>query len=445
MPSANSTKAERRRVAVLGGSSAFTPQLADALGRRAAHLPPLELVLMGRRARATAATARFCELVARAAGADHVYSATIDADQALEGADVILMGVRVGGFAGREADERIGHDLGLPGDETIGPGGLAAAVRSLPIVLDLARRGARLAPDAPTICLSNPLGILVAALEREEGVRALGLCELPEATLRAACLAAGLSARDVRADYIGLNHQGAFTSIRDGAGRERLPQVLAAIAALEDPSSFGVEPEAMERRANLPVSYLRLYEHTERELTRQLDRGRSRGAELAALSGELHEHFATTREARLPEPLLSRQMPWNELAVVPALESLFDGRPRRLAITCANCGYLAGIDDSAPVEKWGPQVPFGAPPPSPPVTSPAARRALEFTRELTRFESAALRAALDPTVDSIEAALAAHPWRIPRSARRTLAERIAEGSGGARDRADRSDSVEAQR
>ncbi|QDU65649.1 hypothetical protein [Engelhardtia mirabilis] len=426
MPYANSTHSERRRIAVLGGSSAFTPQLAEALGQRAAHLPRLELVLLGRRARATAATARFCDLVARAAGADHVYAATTDPDQALDRADLVLMGVRVGGFAGREEDERIGHDLDLPGDETIGPGGLAAAVRSLPVVLDLARRAARLSPGAPTICLSNPLGILVAALEQEPGVRALGLCELPEATLRSACEVAGLDALEVDADYIGLNHQGAFTAVRDGTGRDRLPELLAAIAALPDAREFGVEPAAMARREDLPLSYLRLYEHRARELERQRTRGRSRGAELAAIAGELHAHFATAQDARLPEPLLSRQMPWNELAVVPALESLFDGRPRRLAITCANRGFLPGIDDGAPVEKWGLQVPFGAPPPSPVIEGPAAARALAFAELLAGFERAALAAARAPSAGAIEAALAAHPWGIPQDSRRTLAARIAD-------------------
>lgn len=424
--------ADRRRLVLLGGSSAFTPQLAAELAERAAHLPALELWLVGRRERATRATARFCSLVARARGADHRYCASVEPDRAFEGADLILSGARVGGFEGREFDERIGHACGLPGDETIGPGGLSAAVRSLPVVLDLARRAARAAPDAPTLLLSNPLGVLAAALAAEPGVRAVGLCELPEVTLIEACRRIGVDAAEVEADYIGLNHQGAFTSIRDRDGVELIGAVLEAIAA-EGPAAevFGVEPAAMGARGDLPVSYLRLYEHRERELARQRRRSASRGAELGRIADELHRHFERTDDPQLPPALLSRAMPWNRLAVVPAIEAIFDGRPRRLAVTEANRGHLPGVAATAPVEKWGRQVPFGEPPPAPRTAGAGAERNLAFARELADYEALALAAAREPSASALEAALTAHPWGVPAADCRALADAIVPTPKGA--------------
>src|SRR5262249_47224204 len=154
-----------KKVALLGGSSAFTPALARDLA--AAAPPPIALHLWGR------SPARL-ELVRRACSrfgerVPLAVRATTRLEEALEGASVVVQQVRVGGAAARDHDESFPLPFGIPGDEGIGPSGLAAAIRSAPVLRRLAGPIRARAPDAVVLNLTAPLGPTTACL-REEGV-----------------------------------------------------------------------------------------------------------------------------------------------------------------------------------------------------------------------------------------------------------------------------------
>ena len=257
------------RVAILGGSSAFTPALAAALAARAADLPELDVALYGRRAARAELVARVCAAQARAAGAPHRYAGTASLPAALEGARVAVLQVRVGGWAGRAYDESFPLAAGVPGDETIGPGGLAAALRSAGAVRGLAEEVVARTDGAWLVQMTNPMGILLHALAGVPGLRAFGLCELPGVVLRRALDAAGVE-RDaaLEVDYAGLNHQGWFTRVAR-AGRP-VPGVATP----------------------LPLPYLELYTARAERLAGLRGRARTRGAELAALDDELFASYA---------------------------------------------------------------------------------------------------------------------------------------------------------
>lgn len=406
----------RRRIALLGGSSAFTPALAGALAEAAPALPELELRLFGRDAARTAAVARFCGIHAASRGAPHHYAATTELDDALRGADFVVCQVRVGGFRGRSHDETFPLRFGLPGDETIGPGGLASAIRSLPELVRLARRAQQLAPEAPFVQLSNPLGIALYALAELPGLRAFGLCELPERTLRRACVLLDLDPTHVSASYVGVNHQGFFVSLRDADGTERLPELLEQIAALDAPGAFEVDGSAMRARGALLLTYARHYEQTTAVVQQMRARRVDRGAQLARLAADLHAHYAATTEPALPPALRQRGTPWNELALVPAIAALCDREPRRLAVSERNRGHAPGLRSDAIVEKWGVQVPGLVPPP--PLADldpgePRIARILRFLQQLCTYERLAAQAALAPSEAAVLACLRAHPLGIP--------------------------------
>ena len=433
-----SSTPERAALAVLGGSSAFTPLLATELARAAAELPPLDVRLHGRSGERLAGVARFCELVADSAGADHRYGWTLSAGEAAGGAQVVLNQVRVGGWAGREHDERFPLARGVPGDETVGPGGLASALRAMPVVLELAREVAAASPGAVFVNLSNPMGILLRGLGRIRGLRTLGLCELPGDTLARALalLPDGGGEGPLEADYLGLNHQGFFTRVARG-GRELLPAVFDAVEALGGRGFFRVDAAVMRRLGALPLPYMRLYYHTEREARALATRPRSRGAELAELSGRLHRHWRTAERPELPPAAAERSMPWIADAVVPALVALLGGPPRLLYVSEPCGGDVPGLPTGAVVEKRGlldaagfTALPFTGPAPE---EGGPHEPIVAFLRRVAAFEEVAAEAALERSLDRraelVLEALWMHPLELGSETALALAPGVLQAAG----------------
>ena len=150
-----------------------------------------------------------------------------DVDEALHGADFVFSAIRVGGLAGRTRDERVALDLGVLGQETTGPGGLAYALRTVPVALDIAERTRRLAPDAWFINFTNPAGIVTEAMQTVLGERVIGICDSPIALARRAIGALGLDPAATAIDYVGLNHLGWLRALRVD-GTDHLPAAARA-------------------------------------------------------------------------------------------------------------------------------------------------------------------------------------------------------------------------
>ncbi len=439
-------------IAVLGGGSAFTPALALALAEAASSLPPLLIRLHGRDASRTADVAACCERLARGAGASQHYESCPSLEVAARGAAVVVNQMRVGGWAGRTHDERFPLAHGLPGDETIGPGGVASALRTLPVVLRAAHVCASAAPGCWFVNLSNPMGIVLAALADVPGVRALGLCELPGETLRRALALLPEDRAPVQVDYLGLNHQGWFTRIERG-GRDLLPDVAAALARAEathapEAEFFGVDAELVEMRHALPLPYMRLYEHREREVAALRARHVARGDELRALSDALHAACAAGTEvgdAGLRALLARRRTSWLPDALVPALAALLGGPPAELYVSQPNRGHIAALPAEAIVEQrclvdgeGARALPWLPAPLSDPADDARQAARLELLHRIARFEAEACRAACAADPESARSAalraLAEHPFDIaPATAQAMLGDLFAplQGAGPA--------------
>ena len=152
------------RIVVLGGSGIATPALADAIVQRPHRTPPLELVLVGRtRAKLETVAAVACQMTRTGrSGRDPLVSIwhTTDVEVALSGADYVINQIRVGGLKARAFDETFPHEFGLPGEETVGPGGFANASRSIPVVLDYVRMMERICPNATLLTFVNPSSLI---------------------------------------------------------------------------------------------------------------------------------------------------------------------------------------------------------------------------------------------------------------------------------------------
>jgi 6-phospho-beta-glucosidase len=419
-------------VAVLGGSSAFTPALARALANEAETLPPLEVRLHGRNEGRLCAVTRFCNRQAEDRGLQHRFSFTTSISKAAAGAEIIVNQMRIGGWPGRSHDERFPLDFGLPGDETIGPGGLASAVRGVPVVLEAAREAARVAPGAWFINLTNPMGILIAALQQVPELRSFGICELPGRVLERAAELLGIPSDQLEADYLGLNHQGWFVRLAT-EGRDVLPDLIHRIISTPGERFFRVAPQVMERIHALPLPYMRLYYHTAREVDLLKQKRASRGDQLSRLSARLYQWYDQSEQSALPKFIGQRDLPWIELALVPAISALLGGGERCLYISERNGSDIPGLPAGAIVEKrsvlgqnGAGMIPFDGPDP---VSGGRLDRFLRMLGRLVRFEEAALFAALHREPDAIVAALCAHPLGIDKEAARAMVPLVLRDAG----------------
>ena len=167
------------KIAVVGGGSTYTPELVEGFEARQDRMPIDELVLLDIDAERLAHRRRPRPAHARPPGLDRpADAAPSDRDAAIDGADFVLIQLRVGGQAARLVDETLPPTFGVIGQETTGAGGFAKALRTVPLVLDLAELTARRArPGAWIVDFTNPVGIVSQALI-DAGHRALGLCNV---------------------------------------------------------------------------------------------------------------------------------------------------------------------------------------------------------------------------------------------------------------------------
>jgi len=286
------------KLTILGGGGFRVPLVHEAVATAATGLTVDEIALHDvdpeRLATITAVIQGQGEHLAAEGHAVHLprLVATTDLREAVTGADFVFSAVRVGGAEARTVDERVALGLGLLGQETIGPGGLAYALRTLPVALEIARTIAELAPEAWTINFTNPAGIVTEAMRSVLGDRVVGICDTPIGLVRRVgrLLGADLVAgeRGAEVDYVGLNHLGWLRSVRL-EGTEHLPDLLADDAALEEIEEARlIGKDWVRADGALPNEYLFYYLHTSEAIERITAAATTRGEFLAAQQGDFY-------------------------------------------------------------------------------------------------------------------------------------------------------------
>jgi len=187
---------------------------------------------------------------------------TNDLDQALEGADFVFSAIRVGGLEGRTADERVALELGVLGQETTGPGGLAYGLRTVPVAIHIAERVAAICPMAWVINFTNPAGMITEAMQQVLGERVVGICDSPIGLGRRAARALGHDPDLTSFGYVGLNHLGWLRALRHD-GRDVLPDLIGdarLLTTIEEGRLFGAE--WLQLLGCIPNEYLYYYYFT---------------------------------------------------------------------------------------------------------------------------------------------------------------------------------------
>ncbi|WP_053683864.1 6-phospho-beta-glucosidase [Streptomyces sp. XY593] len=229
--------------------------------------------------RLAAMTRVLADLAAAAAVPDApAVTATRDLEEALRGADFVFSAIRVGGLEGRAADERVALAEGVLGQETVGAGGVAYGLRTVPVARAIARRIARVAPEAWVINFTNPAGLVTEAMAEELGDRVIGICDSPVGLGRRIARLLGARPEEAWIDYVGLNHLGWVRGLRIG-GRDELPRLLAdtkALESFEEGRLFGAE--WLRSLGAIPNEYLHYYYFNRDTVRAYQEAGQTRGA-----------------------------------------------------------------------------------------------------------------------------------------------------------------------
>ncbi|MFC9810956.1 6-phospho-beta-glucosidase [Streptomyces virginiae] len=397
------------KLAVVGGGSTYTPELIDGFARLRDTLPVSELVLIDpatERLELIGALAR--RIFARQDHAGKV-TTTTDLDAGVAGADAVLLQLRVGGQAARLQDETWPLECGCVGQETTGAGGLAKALRTVPVVLDIAERVRRASPDAWIIDFTNPVGIVTRALLRA-GHKAVGLCNVAIGLQRKFAALLDLAPADVHLDHVGLNHLTWELGVRRGGpdGEDLLPGLLAAHGEAVA-SDLRLPRAVLDRLGVVPSYYLR-YFYSHDEVVRELGTKPSRAAEVAAMERELLALYADPGLDEKPALLAKRGGAfYSEAAVDLAAALLGDGGTDVQVVNTYNNGTLPFLPDDAVVEV---QARVRTADGSGPVPLPVPRLDPLFAgliSHVTAYEDLALDAALRGGRERVFKALLAHP------------------------------------
>jgi 6-phospho-beta-glucosidase len=226
-------------------------------------------------------------------------TATTDLDEALRGADFIFSAIRVGGLEGRANDERVALAQGVLGQETVGAGGIAYGLRTVPVAVDIAQRVARLAPDAWVINFTNPAGLVTEAMSRHLGDRVIGICDSPVGLGRRIAKVLGANPREAFIDYVGLNHLGWVRGLRV-AGRDELPRLLAdpdLLGSFEEGKLFGTD--WLQSLGAIPNEYLHYYYFNRETVRADSEVERTRGAFLRDQQAQFYDEMKRADTAAL--------------------------------------------------------------------------------------------------------------------------------------------------
>ncbi|MFI2367063.1 6-phospho-beta-glucosidase [Streptomyces sp. NPDC018833] len=394
------------KLAVVGGGSTYTPELIDGFARMRQTLPISELVLIDPAADRLDLVGGLARRIFAKQGHDGRIVTTSGLDAGVAGADAVLLQLRVGGQAAREKDETWPLECGCVGQETTGAGGLAKALRTVPVVLDIAERVRRAAPDAWIIDFTNPVGIVTRAL-LQAGHRAVGLCNVAIGLQRRFAKLLDVAPADVHLDHVGLNHLTWETGVRLGGpdGADMLPKLLAEHGdAIAD--ELRLPCPLLDRLGVVPSYYLR-YFYAHDEVVREMRTKPSRAAEVAEMERRLLRMYADPALDEKPDLLAERGGAFYSEAAVDLAASLLGGAGSPVqVVNTLNNGTLPFLPDDAVVEVQARVGTGGAAPLAVPDLDPLYAGLIAA---VTAYEDLALEAALRGGRDRVFKALLAHP------------------------------------
>ncbi len=348
------------KISVIGGGSAYTPGLVEGLIKIHQEVPYRELCLMDIDAPKLKTVTAIVRKIVSETLPEVKVSSTLDRIEAIKGSAFILCQIRVGGLAGRVLDERIPLKYQVIGQETVGPGGFAMALRTLPEMYAIAQDIKEYAPDAWLINYSNPSGMVAAMLAKYTDINAISICDVPIGVQHYIATLLKLPREQVKLDYVGLNHLGWFRKVFvDGKDimpmledMARTTDILAMLPGEDDKTLH--ESEMMlrifKKLGVIPSSYLQYYYLTRESLDAQLAAAKTRGEVVQGIEKELLAHFEDVAQHEDAHLWKSRGGQWHSELMVGITSAIYNDTGQEYVINVINKGCVPGMDPEACVE-----------------------------------------------------------------------------------------------
>ena len=335
------------KVSVVGGGSTYTPELVEGLVTFAERLPVDELALFDVDGERLEVVGSFARRILAGAGLSEKVTMTTDRTEALEGSRFVIVQLRVGGQRARLMDETIPLRHGCIGQETTGAGGFAKALRTVPLVIELAEDVARLAaPGAWLIDFTNPVGIVTQAL-LDADHRAVGLCNVAIGLQKRLAALLGVDPGEVELEHVGLNHLSWERAVRI-QGEDRLPEILERHGEWVA-GELHLPVDLIQELGMIPSYYLRYFYATDQVLAEQLQ-GRTRAEEVLEIERSLLDLYRDPELRRKPDLLEQRGGAFYSEAAIRLISSLYSGSGDVQVVDVRNEGALPGFAADAVVE-----------------------------------------------------------------------------------------------
>jgi 6-phospho-beta-glucosidase len=391
------------KIAVIGGGSTYTPELVSGLSRERERIDVRELVLQDiddeRREIVGGMAARMLD----AQRFDGRLEITDDLDRAVDGADFVLVQIRVGGQQVRLSDETVPLACGCIGQETTGAGGLGKALRTVPVVLGIAERVRERAADSAWIVdFTNPVGIVTRAL-LDGGHRAVGLCNVAITFQRKFARLLGVEPERVMVDQVGLNHLSWVRFVRLD-GQDVLPELLQSHGD-DFAQELGLPRRVLDALGVIPSYYLHYFYSHDQVLAKQRE-GIPRATTVAEIERELLQMYRDPGLVEKPALLERRGGAFYSEAAIGLVGSLAAGSGDVHVVDVRNGGTIEGLAVDDVIEVPTLVDGKGATPlPQPPV----APELLGLMQHVSAYERLAARAAVTGDRALVYKALLTHP------------------------------------
>lgn len=333
------------KITIVGAGSSYTPELLEEMCNRRDTLPVKEIVLYDINKERLDIMTGFCQRFAAKRGLDVKIRSTMDLDDAIAGADFVDTQIRVGGNEQRVIDEKIPLKYGLVGQETTGAGGMMKAFRTIPAMLDLARRMEKLAPNGWIINYTNPTGLVTEAVTRYTKANIAGFCSGGIFPKMWAKQAMGIDYKRVQYDYVGLNHMNFISNVTID-GRPITQEEFEKLAAEND----AVNPELTKLLGVLTSPYLQWYYQTQQKVNKVLAAPMTRGQEVQMLEKEIYAGYADPNNADKPAALAKRGGGGYSEVAMNFVNAVYNNVDTEMVVNVPNNGAIPFLPDSAVVE-----------------------------------------------------------------------------------------------
>ena len=404
------------RLAIIGGGSSYTPELLS--GFIAHPIDRLSITLHDIDSKRVQIVAQFCQRMLQHAQMDIQLDWTVSLQEALSGADLVVAQLRVGGQEARHEDILMGLEHGLLGQETTGVGGMAKALRTIPVMLDLARQMDIHCPEAWLINFTNPSGIITEALLRYGRQKVIGLCNVPIELHMDLAEYFDCSPSQVQLDWVGLNHLGWVRSVLVN-GEEKLAHILhqieygdlAHLTEVEYPKGF------LSALNMIPSYYLRFFYAHDQAVAEIQQANLTRAQVVQSIETKLFDLYQDPQQVILPDLLKQRGGAWYSRLAIQVIHALQNKQPSIHIVNTLNQGCIAQLPDNASVEVACEISQAGV---KPLAIKPVEDSIIGLIQQVKSYERLTIEAAMQQSAHQAYLALMANPL-VPHV---TLAEKI---------------------